>query len=200
MKMRLFGKNWRLTWPSSGCLTLSLISNLLPSKTSFSIWTLKWVNRSSFKGCVCNEDVLFYSEQLVATSCTLYCRLEYELCCHNKSALMNLNDSYLFLPLQVLVVNAQGDVTRVSTRGKEVVMKGTLSQYFKLGQEGKYRVYHNQYSSNTVALNKHQHREASSTTTCSIWIFRNTLDSGTFWGFSFLCVFARVSPIKVTWI
>uniref|UniRef100_A0A8C3B4G2 Bromodomain PHD finger transcription factor n=1 Tax=Cyclopterus lumpus TaxID=8103 RepID=A0A8C3B4G2_CYCLU len=60
---------------------------------------------------------------------------------------------------EVLVVNAQGDITRVTTRGKEVVMKGTLSQYFKLGQEGKYRVYHNQYSSNTVALNKHQHRE-----------------------------------------
>uniref|UniRef100_A0A4W6FTQ3 Bromodomain PHD finger transcription factor n=1 Tax=Lates calcarifer TaxID=8187 RepID=A0A4W6FTQ3_LATCA len=61
---------------------------------------------------------------------------------------------------EVLVVNAQGDVTRVSTRSsKEVVMKGTLSQYFKLGQEGKYRVYHNQYSSNALALNKHQHRE-----------------------------------------
>lgn len=83
------------------------------------------------------------------------------------AAIINLNDSYLFFPqpLQVLVVNAQGDVTRVSTRGKEVVMKGTLSQYFKLGQEGKYRVYHNQYSSNAVSLNKHQHREASSTTT-----------------------------------
>lgn len=65
--------------------------------------------------------------------------------------------------LQVLVVNAQGDITRVSTRnGKDVVMKGTISQYFKLGQEGKYRVYVNQYTTNTVALNKHQHREASS--------------------------------------
>ncbi|XP_019939677.2 nucleosome-remodeling factor subunit BPTF isoform X6 [Paralichthys olivaceus] len=61
---------------------------------------------------------------------------------------------------QVLVVNAQGDVTRVSTRSsKDVVMKGALCQYFKLGQEGKYRVYHNQYSSNALALNKHQHRE-----------------------------------------
>uniref|UniRef100_A0A4W4GUZ9 Bromodomain PHD finger transcription factor n=1 Tax=Electrophorus electricus TaxID=8005 RepID=A0A4W4GUZ9_ELEEL len=30
---------------------------------------------------------------------------------------------------------------------------------FKLGQEGKFRVYHNQYSTNTLALNKHQHRE-----------------------------------------
>lgn len=69
------------------------------------------------------------------------------------------------LPVQILVVNAHGDVTRVTTRGKEMI-KGTLSQYFKLGQEGKYRVYHNQYSSNTVALNKHQHREASKTQTC----------------------------------
>uniref|UniRef100_A0AAX7UPU4 Bromodomain PHD finger transcription factor n=1 Tax=Astatotilapia calliptera TaxID=8154 RepID=A0AAX7UPU4_ASTCA len=61
---------------------------------------------------------------------------------------------------EVLVVNAQGDITRVSTRSsKDVVMKGTLSQYFKLGQEGKYRIYHNQYSSNALALNKHQHRE-----------------------------------------
>uniref|UniRef100_A0A1A8F3K0 Bromodomain PHD finger transcription factor n=1 Tax=Nothobranchius korthausae TaxID=1143690 RepID=A0A1A8F3K0_9TELE len=61
---------------------------------------------------------------------------------------------------EVLVVNAQGDITRVSTRSsKDVVMKGTLSQFFKLGQEGKYRVYHNQYSSNNLALNKHQHRE-----------------------------------------
>uniref|UniRef100_A0A3Q2ZLU2 Bromodomain PHD finger transcription factor n=1 Tax=Hippocampus comes TaxID=109280 RepID=A0A3Q2ZLU2_HIPCM len=60
---------------------------------------------------------------------------------------------------EILVVNAQGDVTRVSTRSKDVVMKGTLCQFFKLGQEGKYRVYHNQYSTNTLALNKHQHRE-----------------------------------------
>ncbi|XP_061684902.1 nucleosome-remodeling factor subunit BPTF-like isoform X2 [Syngnathoides biaculeatus] len=60
---------------------------------------------------------------------------------------------------EILVVNAQGDVTRVSTRSKDVVMKGTLCQYFKLGQEGKYRVYHNQYSTNILALNKHQHRE-----------------------------------------
>uniref|UniRef100_A0A8C7ZCJ9 Bromodomain PHD finger transcription factor n=1 Tax=Oryzias sinensis TaxID=183150 RepID=A0A8C7ZCJ9_9TELE len=59
---------------------------------------------------------------------------------------------------EVLVVNAQGDITRVSTR-KDVVMKSSLPQYFKLGQEGKYRVYHNQYSSNALALNKHQHRE-----------------------------------------
>uniref|UniRef100_A0A671K8S1 Nucleosome-remodeling factor subunit BPTF-like n=1 Tax=Sinocyclocheilus anshuiensis TaxID=1608454 RepID=A0A671K8S1_9TELE len=37
--------------------------------------------------------------------------------------------------------------------------KVTNSGFFKLGQEGKFRVYHNQYSTNTLALNKHQHRE-----------------------------------------
>ncbi|MGH0168126.1 UNVERIFIED_CONTAM: hypothetical protein FKN15_062695 [Acipenser sinensis] len=59
---------------------------------------------------------------------------------------------------EVLVVNSQGEVSRLNTR-KEIVMKGNLSNYFKLGQEGKYRVYHNQYSTNAMALNKHQHRE-----------------------------------------
>uniref|UniRef100_A0A8C9WR28 Bromodomain PHD finger transcription factor n=1 Tax=Scleropages formosus TaxID=113540 RepID=A0A8C9WR28_SCLFO len=54
--------------------------------------------------------------------------------------------------------DAGGDISRLSTK-KEVVMKGNLSNYFKLGQEGKYRVFHNQYSTNTLALNKHQHRE-----------------------------------------
>lgn len=34
-----------------------------------------------------------------------------------------------------------------------------VNNLFKLGQEGKYRVYQNQYSTNTLALNKHQHRE-----------------------------------------
>lgn len=41
----------------------------------------------------------------------------------------------------------------------EVAPKGNPNTFFKLGQEGKYRVYQNQYSTNTVALNKHQHRE-----------------------------------------
>ncbi|XP_075034118.1 nucleosome-remodeling factor subunit BPTF isoform X3 [Mixophyes fleayi] len=59
---------------------------------------------------------------------------------------------------EVLVVNSQGEISRLSTR-KEVVMRGVLSNYFKLGQEGKYRVYHNQYTTNSFALNKHQHRE-----------------------------------------
>ncbi|XP_025135601.3 nucleosome-remodeling factor subunit BPTF isoform X14 [Bubalus bubalis] len=59
---------------------------------------------------------------------------------------------------EVLVVNSQGEISRLSTK-KEVVMKGNINNYFKLGQEGKYRVYHNQYSTNSFALNKHQHRE-----------------------------------------
>ncbi|KAE8577384.1 hypothetical protein XENTR_v10004559 [Xenopus tropicalis] len=59
---------------------------------------------------------------------------------------------------EVLVVNSQGEISRLSTR-KELIMRGTLSHYFKLGQEGKYRVYHNQYTTNSFALNKHQHRE-----------------------------------------
>ncbi|XP_028636487.1 nucleosome-remodeling factor subunit BPTF isoform X6 [Grammomys surdaster] len=59
---------------------------------------------------------------------------------------------------EVLVVNSQGEVSRLSTK-KEVVMRGNINNYFKLGQEGKYRVYHNQYSTNSFALNKHQHRE-----------------------------------------
>jgi hypothetical protein len=72
----------------------------------------------------------------------------------------------------VLVVNAQGDVTRVSTRSSKDGLKGALGNFFKLGQEGKYRVYHNQYSTNTLALNKHQHREArpSSCLPPSSWI------------------------------
>ncbi|KAM3923213.1 nucleosome-remodeling factor subunit BPTF [Leptodactylus fuscus] len=59
---------------------------------------------------------------------------------------------------EVLVVNSQGEISRLSTR-KDVVMRGVLSNYFKLGQEGKYRMYHNQYTTNSYALNKHQHRE-----------------------------------------
>ncbi|KAI1896742.1 hypothetical protein AGOR_G00097940 [Albula goreensis] len=59
---------------------------------------------------------------------------------------------------EILTVNTQGEVSRLSTK-KDIVMKGNLGNFFKLGQEGKYRVYHNQYSTNTLALNKHQHRE-----------------------------------------
>uniref|UniRef100_A0A6I8N7L7 Bromodomain PHD finger transcription factor n=1 Tax=Ornithorhynchus anatinus TaxID=9258 RepID=A0A6I8N7L7_ORNAN len=59
---------------------------------------------------------------------------------------------------EVLVVNSQGEISKLNAK-KEVVMKGNINNFFKLGQEGKYRVYHNQYTTNSFALNKHQHRE-----------------------------------------
>lgn len=54
----------------------------------------------------------------------------------------------------------QGDVARVNPRSsKDLVLKGSLGSFFRLGQEGKYRVYQNQYSTNALALSKLQHRE-----------------------------------------
>uniref|UniRef100_A0A3B1J7Y0 Nucleosome-remodeling factor subunit BPTF n=1 Tax=Astyanax mexicanus TaxID=7994 RepID=A0A3B1J7Y0_ASTMX len=61
---------------------------------------------------------------------------------------------------EVLAVSQQVEVSRLNPRStKDLVVKGSLGSYFRLGQEGKYRVYQNQYSSNALALNKHQHRE-----------------------------------------
>ncbi|KAG5279893.1 hypothetical protein AALO_G00082740 [Alosa alosa] len=54
---------------------------------------------------------------------------------------------------------AFGEGSRFGSVRKDLMPKGNLNTFFKLGQEGKYRVYQNQYSTNTVALNKHQHRE-----------------------------------------
>ncbi|NXU62317.1 BPTF factor, partial [Horornis vulcanius] len=42
---------------------------------------------------------------------------------------------------KVLVVNSQGEISRVNTK-KDVVIKGNINNYFKLGQEGKYRHQH----------------------------------------------------------
>ncbi|XP_071108199.1 nucleosome-remodeling factor subunit BPTF-like [Haliotis cracherodii] len=60
----------------------------------------------------------------------------------------------------VLVINRDGEITRV-TRSKSSIMasSATVSQYFRLGNEGNYKLYQNQYSTNTLALNKHQHNE-----------------------------------------
>ncbi|KAF4080090.1 hypothetical protein AMELA_G00166420 [Ameiurus melas] len=55
------------------------------------------------------------------------------------------------------VVSQQAEIARLNSRStKDLAIKGS---YFRLGQEGKYRGYQNQYSTNTLALNKHQHRE-----------------------------------------
>uniref|UniRef100_A0A8C7G1R5 Bromodomain PHD finger transcription factor n=1 Tax=Oncorhynchus kisutch TaxID=8019 RepID=A0A8C7G1R5_ONCKI len=51
------------------------------------------------------------------------------------------------------------EVALLGTVKKDLTVKGNLNNFFKLGQEGKFRVYHNQFSTNTLGLNKHQHRE-----------------------------------------
>ncbi|KAL7890863.1 hypothetical protein AOLI_G00003390 [Acnodon oligacanthus] len=61
---------------------------------------------------------------------------------------------------EVLVVSQQEEVARLNPRNsKDLIVKSSLGLFFRLGQEGKYRVYQNQYSTNALALNKHQHRE-----------------------------------------
>ncbi|XP_052347263.1 nucleosome-remodeling factor subunit BPTF-like isoform X8 [Oncorhynchus keta] len=55
--------------------------------------------------------------------------------------------------------SSESEVARLGTVKKELTVKGNLNNFFKLGQEGKFRVYHNQFSTNTLGLNKHQHRE-----------------------------------------
>ncbi|XP_064842659.1 nucleosome-remodeling factor subunit BPTF-like isoform X6 [Oncorhynchus masou masou] len=55
--------------------------------------------------------------------------------------------------------SSESEVARLGTVKKELAVKDNLNTFFKLGQEGKFRVYHNQFSTNTLGLNKHQHRE-----------------------------------------
>ncbi|KAK5914604.1 hypothetical protein CgunFtcFv8_009032 [Champsocephalus gunnari] len=54
-------------------------------------------------------------------------------------------------------VRLHGDASRLSFLKRD--LSANINNLFKLGQEGKYRVYHNQFSTNVLALNKHQHRE-----------------------------------------
>uniref|UniRef100_UPI00358E9432 nucleosome-remodeling factor subunit BPTF isoform X2 n=1 Tax=Myxine glutinosa TaxID=7769 RepID=UPI00358E9432 len=60
---------------------------------------------------------------------------------------------------EVLVVGATGEICRLNVRKDLVLKAGPMPSLFKLGQEGKHRVYQNQYTCNVLALNKHQHRE-----------------------------------------
>ncbi|XP_064843918.1 nucleosome-remodeling factor subunit BPTF [Oncorhynchus masou masou] len=55
--------------------------------------------------------------------------------------------------------SSESEVALLGTVRKELAVKDNLNNFFKLGQEGKFRVYHNQFSTNTLGLNKHQHRE-----------------------------------------
>ncbi|MBN3277474.1 BPTF factor, partial [Polyodon spathula] len=74
-------------------------------------------------------------------------------------------DSKLSLLKSQQVAAAAHEANKYYKEGKEVsgrplqIKNNQKCNYFKLGQEGKYRVYHNQYSTNAMALNKHQHRE-----------------------------------------
>uniref|UniRef100_A0A8C6MKM0 Bromodomain PHD finger transcription factor n=1 Tax=Nothobranchius furzeri TaxID=105023 RepID=A0A8C6MKM0_NOTFU len=60
-------------------------------------------------------------------------------------------------PFQPSLVHADANTSRLSFLKRDLMVN--LNNLFKLGQEGKYRVYQNQYSTNVLALNKHQHRE-----------------------------------------
>uniref|UniRef100_A0A3Q3INF3 Bromodomain PHD finger transcription factor n=1 Tax=Monopterus albus TaxID=43700 RepID=A0A3Q3INF3_MONAL len=61
------------------------------------------------------------------------------------------------LMFQSSPARTDGESSRLSFLKRDLTVN--LNSLFKLGQEGKYRVYHNQYSTNVLALNKHQHRE-----------------------------------------
>ncbi|CAG2105775.1 unnamed protein product [Medioppia subpectinata] len=58
----------------------------------------------------------------------------------------------------LLILNKDGDLTRVSK--KTISASSTLNSIlFKLGMEANYKSYQNQFISNTLSLNKHQHSE-----------------------------------------
>ncbi|XP_050394423.2 nucleosome-remodeling factor subunit BPTF [Patella vulgata] len=59
----------------------------------------------------------------------------------------------------VLVINKDGEITRISRNKTTSAVAVTQSEYFRLGNEGNYKMFQNQYSTNTLALNKHQHNE-----------------------------------------
>uniref|UniRef100_A0A8C9QYP5 Bromodomain PHD finger transcription factor n=1 Tax=Scleropages formosus TaxID=113540 RepID=A0A8C9QYP5_SCLFO len=75
------------------------------------------------------------------------------------SRLSQLKSQQGATPPDDLYLSNKENKQRLVCSRKEVASKPGLSGLFKLGQEGKYRVYQNQYSTNTLALNKHQHRE-----------------------------------------
>lgn len=56
----------------------------------------------------------------------------------------------------VLVINAKGEITRVEPKRDSDVIEET---FYKLGMEGTYKLYENQFSVNRLALNKPQHAE-----------------------------------------
>ncbi|KAG1687147.1 Nucleosome-remodeling factor subunit BPTF [Nymphon striatum] len=60
----------------------------------------------------------------------------------------------------IVVLNKDGEVSRINRTGRQT---GTAQPvYFKLGMEGNFKSYVNQYTTNTLALNKPQHAEERS--------------------------------------
>ncbi|XP_013407675.1 nucleosome-remodeling factor subunit BPTF [Lingula anatina] len=57
----------------------------------------------------------------------------------------------------VLVINKDGQISKVGKSQSSVVQQQNV--LFKLGMEGNYKMYVNQYTTNDLALNKHQHAE-----------------------------------------
>ncbi|GFQ93826.1 nucleosome-remodeling factor subunit NURF301, partial [Trichonephila clavata] len=59
----------------------------------------------------------------------------------------------------IIIVSKDGEITRMTTRSKSNASTSTGPALFKLGVETIGKNYSNQYATNTLALNKHQHAE-----------------------------------------
>uniref|UniRef100_A0A3Q3GGT5 Bromodomain PHD finger transcription factor n=1 Tax=Labrus bergylta TaxID=56723 RepID=A0A3Q3GGT5_9LABR len=92
----------------------------------------------------CSGSPLVAGQERTAVKCFFFCLVEY----------LTVMFPVVF---QSSPVPFEGESTRLSFFKRDLAVN--LNNLFKLGQEGKYRVYHNQYSTNVLALNKHQHRE-----------------------------------------
>ncbi|GBM38532.1 Nucleosome-remodeling factor subunit BPTF [Araneus ventricosus] len=59
----------------------------------------------------------------------------------------------------IIIVSKDGEITRMTTRSKSSSSASTGPTLFKLGMDSTGKPYSNQYTTNTLALNKHQHAE-----------------------------------------
>ncbi|XP_055932201.1 nucleosome-remodeling factor subunit BPTF-like isoform X2 [Argiope bruennichi] len=59
----------------------------------------------------------------------------------------------------IIIVSKDGEITRMTTRSKSSNSASTGPTLYKLGMDSTGKPYSNQYTTNTLALNKHQHAE-----------------------------------------
>ncbi|CAL1273148.1 unnamed protein product [Larinioides sclopetarius] len=59
----------------------------------------------------------------------------------------------------IIIVSKDGEITRMTTRSKSSSSASTSPTLYKLGMDSIGKPYSNQYTTNTLALNKHQHAE-----------------------------------------